>query len=376
MIAAAGSGKTTWVVKKALEQKEGNVLITTYTISNAAEITKKIIELNKAVPEYITVQTWFSFLLQHGVRPYQGQLLAKRINGLLLVNEQSNRYAAEETSFMEHYFTPGLKIFSDKLSKFVIRSDKKSSGEVISRLSRIYTHVFVDEVQDLAGFDLEVLKLLFLSNSQVLLVGDPRQVTYLTHHEKKHSPYRNGEIKRFIKDEELKCDIDETTLKKSHRNNAAICEFSSKLYPKLPATEPCECVICRADPPAHAGIYLVREADIESYQQIYRPVTLRRQIAGVGEWTYGMSKGLGFDRVLIYPTDPIIKYLKNGKLTKIERVKDKVKVKDAFDIARFYVAITRARYSVAIVCNFKDEKYPDGIKKWNVITSTQVSLFE
>ena len=128
MIAAAGSGKTTWIVEKALAQKGSQVLITTYTISNAAEIVKKIVDLNRAVPENITVQTWFALLLQHGVRPYQGQFLEKNINGLLLVNEQSNRYAAEGKKFMAHYFTPGLKIFSDKLSKFVIRSDQKAKG--------------------------------------------------------------------------------------------------------------------------------------------------------------------------------------------------------------------------------------------------------
>jgi len=381
MIAAAGSGKTTWIVEKALEKKEGQVLITTYTINNAEEIVKKIIALNRSVPAHITVQTWFSFLLQHGVRPYQGALYRNKINGLFLVNQQSgfnsasNSYYAEGSHFKNHYFTKGLKIFSDKLSKFVIRSNEKSDGELIARLSRIYSNFYVDEVQDLAGYDLEILKLLFLSNSDVLLVGDPRQVTYLTHHEKKHSPYQNGDIKRFIEDQRLVCDIDEITLKKSHRNNKQICDFSSRLYPRLPLTEPCGCTHCRENPSEHGGIFLVKEEDVAHYQQIYRPVILRQQLAGEGEWTYGMSKGMGFDRVLIYPTAPIVKYLKDGKLTKIKKVKGKEKIIDAFDITKFYVAITRARYSVAIVCNFKNEEFLEGIKKWNVLRHSQTTLF-
>ena len=46
IIAAAGSGKTTFLVEEALRQKKGKVLITTYTQANEAEIRKKIIEEN------------------------------------------------------------------------------------------------------------------------------------------------------------------------------------------------------------------------------------------------------------------------------------------------------------------------------------------
>ena len=44
LIAAAGSGKTTFLVDEALKQKEGKILITTYTQANEEEIRKKIIE--------------------------------------------------------------------------------------------------------------------------------------------------------------------------------------------------------------------------------------------------------------------------------------------------------------------------------------------
>ena len=46
LIAAAGSGKTTFLVDEALKQKEGKILITTYTQANEEEIRKKIIEKN------------------------------------------------------------------------------------------------------------------------------------------------------------------------------------------------------------------------------------------------------------------------------------------------------------------------------------------
>ncbi|HEY1871033.1 MAG TPA: UvrD-helicase domain-containing protein [Chitinophagaceae bacterium] len=376
IIATAGSGKTTFLVNEALRQS-GNILITTYTQANDAEIRRKIIEINKCVPSNITIQTWFSFLLQHGAKPFQGHLFEQQIKGMLLVNEQSAvRYTtkqgikilyAEDKDLEKYYFTKSLKIFSDKLSKFVVRCNEKSDGDVIGRLSRIYSHIFVDEVQDLAGYDLEIIKLLFSSTSNVLLVGDPRQVTYLTHHDKLHSGYNDGQIDKFILDKckKLKCEIDTSTLKYSHRNNSEICKFSSKLYLQYPVSEPCNCESCRNQNSVHNGIFLVRKSDLNHYRLLFTPTILRYKDAEDAEWNFGKAKGLGFNRVLIYPTDTIIQYLKTGNLTKTIRGK----TVEAFDIAKFYVAITRARYSVGIVYDFNgDEVFIEGIQKFIIET--------
>ena len=90
IIAAAGSGKTTYLVRQAMQQSN-SVLITTYTIANELEIRKKFVELNGCVPHNVTIQTWYSFLLQHGVRPFQGVVLDDKINGMILVNEKSGK---------------------------------------------------------------------------------------------------------------------------------------------------------------------------------------------------------------------------------------------------------------------------------------------
>ena len=60
MLAAAGSGKTTFLVEKSKKIKDENVLITTYTEANEAEIINKF---KGRIPRNITIQTWFSFLL-------------------------------------------------------------------------------------------------------------------------------------------------------------------------------------------------------------------------------------------------------------------------------------------------------------------------
>ncbi len=373
IIAAAGSGKTTFLVSEALKCKEP-VLITTYTLANESEIKKKIIELNKYIPSNITVQTFFSFLLQHGVRPYQGTLYKSRINGMLLTNQQSgikyknskgfNVLYAEEDAFDKHYFTNSGKIYSDKISKFIIRSNDRSGGSIIDRLSRIYPNIFFDEVQDLAGYDLEIIKLLFASKSRILLVGDPRQVTYLTHHDKKHSGYKDGKIEDFILKEckKLNCFIDKETLSVSHRNNAEICFIASNLYNQYPASNPCDCPQCRSVTTDHEGVFIIQAGDLPEYIEKYRPTVLRYSGSDDKEWNFGASKGLGFERVLIYPTKAIFNYLRDGKLKKTVGGKEK----EAFDIAKFYVAVTRARRSAAIVAEFEEEeKFIPGLKKYD-----------
>jgi DNA helicase-2/ATP-dependent DNA helicase PcrA len=82
---------------------------------------------------------------------------------------------------------------------------------------------------------------------------------------------------------------------------------------------------------------------------------LKEKLAIHPEWNYGKSKGLTFDRVLIYPTNPIVNWNKdqNSKLAPTRRCK-------------FYVALTRARYSVGIVFNYADNiDYIEGLEKYN-----------
>jgi superfamily I DNA/RNA helicase len=360
IIAAAGSGKTTFLVNKALEQKEGKVLITTYTQANEAEIRKKIIEINKCIPENVTVQTWFSFLLQHGVKPFQGNLFEKKIKGLILVNSQSGLkaytkskqpiYFGEEKEFEKYYFSNGLKIYSDKLSKFVFRCNEKSDGSVIDRLARIYNHIYIDEVQDLAGYDLELLKLLFKCSSDILLVGDPRQGTYSTNSSSKNKKFKKSEIIHFFEDASMDIETDQTSLMTNYRCNPQICDLSNKLFADFQSTTSGNNTITE-----HDGVYFIKEEDIETYLQEHKPVQLRdSKKKEVNQnhrvMNFGEAKGLSFDRVLIYPTKPFIDWLKsnNAELAPTSR-------------SKFYVALTRARHSVGILYDYNEKTNVDGI---------------
>ncbi|MDL2315529.1 UvrD-helicase domain-containing protein [Desulfovibrio sp. OttesenSCG-928-A18] len=365
IIAAAGAGKTTYLIQQACSQPKKKILITTFTTENEQEIRDKIIKKNGAIPANITILTWFRFLLQHGVRPYQDAILEalhEKNIGFYYVEGRSGRigtsghYYYGEDKFEKYYFTDGYKIYSDKIAKFVCRCNEQSCGEVVSRIEEIFDAIYIDEVQDLAGYDLEIIKLLFSSACSVLLVGDPRQSTYATHYEQKYEKYSNGKIKQFIQNElgkRVTCEIDETTLTASHRNNEEICNFSSRLYRDMPVTKPCNCQACRGIDHEHCGVFLIRKSKVDEYLKKFHPMQLRWDARAKCNPNYpamnmGESKGLSFERVLIFPTDPIRKFIKGAE-----------KELQGSSKAKFYVAITRAYHSVGIV--FED-RLVDSVK--------------
>lgn len=104
---------------------------------------------------------------------------------------------------------------------------------------------------------------------------------------------------------------------------------------------------------------MVRPNDVDDYLYKYNPVQLHwNKTINVNPnfetFTFGKSKGLTFNRVLIYPTDDMEKWIidNNTELTDETR-------------AKFYVAITRARYSVGIIYNqYHANLNTDGVKEY------------
>ena len=221
---------------------------------------------------------------------------------------------------------------------------------LIDRISRIYPHIFIDEMQDLAGYDLELLKLLFNCNSNILLVGDPRQGTYSTNSAPKNKQFKKAKIVNFFTDKIDNLTKDDTSLVINHRCISPICELSNKLFPTMQQT-----TSGNNNTTDHDGIFFVKKQDVEDYLQQYEPLQLRdSKKTTINEnynvMNFGESKGLSFDRVLIYPTDPILKWLKNNNSNLADTSRSK-----------FYVAVTRAKFSVGFIVENNEESIIDGI---------------
>ena len=331
IIAAAGAGKTTFLVKQALEISE-NVLITTYTDANEQSIRDKFYEINGCIPSNVTIMPWFSLLIKHGIRPYQSYLINNRVSGVLLVNKADKNLLRLKDTNEKKYVTASGNVYSNMISKLPCVLDGLSNGCVFRRIRKIFSYVFVDEIQDFAGYDLEVIKKLYEVGCNMTLVGDPRQTTYRTHYEAKYKKYAGGKIVDFVQDNIPGMNIDSTTLSTSYRNNQIICNLANQMYPDM---KPCDSAM--NEKTGHDGIFWINEKNIDSYIEEYNPIQLRYdRRTKVNEkfrvTTFGSAKGLTFDRVLIYPTQPMLKWLS-----------EKSKDMKAESLSKFYVAVTRAK---------------------------------
>lgn len=334
--ALAGSGKTTKLINFALKFPDKKILITTFTNKNIEEIKKKIIEKNGIIPSNIIIMTWYAFLLNDGCRPYQRSMgVFGRIVDIVPMSFNSTRYVKED-NVLKYYFSKQGYFYSDKIAKFAVMCNEKTHGAVIRRIEESYDYIFVDEAQDLSGYDFELLEKLLRSNCKLILVGDKRQKTFKTSPTPKNKKYSNDICLWFS-------DMQKTGLgtlmymRKCWRCNENICEFSSKIYPELPQTEPANSM--NID---HLGIFYLRRCKLSNYVNLYSPTILtnskKSKIEDYEYLNFGNSKGSTIDRVIIVPTKNILSYLKTGNLNKIETGKE-----------RFYIAMTRARYSVAFL---------------------------
>lgn len=353
MIAGAGAGKTTFLVERSLSLS-GYTLIVTYTIRNSEEIRAKIREKNHGViPGNIEVLPWDTFLIQHGAKPFRRSLCfsngepAPRINGMLFVNSQDDGAPrCMKSKQYGYYMTKQGQIYSDKLAKYVCQCDDASRGAVINRITGCYNRIYIDEVQDLAGYDLEIVnRFLHQTQAEIVMTGDPRQFIFRTHWEKKNQPYNTGKIDAYVTDKcsDTDCSIDYKTLNRSYRCRPELCSFSSLLYDDFP---PVESRTAYEDS-LHDGVFLVSEEDVNYYLQKMHPVQLRWDMrtkvnAEAPTFNMGEAKGITFDRVLIYPTADMLKWVSDHDHDLSQEARSK-----------FYVALTRARYSVGIVCKSK-----------------------
>jgi len=335
IIAAAGARKTQTIIEAAHAAPEERILVTTYTVENLRQLERRLAaHAGGVIPANISLITWYSLLLRDGVRPYQTEVFgeANFVRGLNFVGKQP-MYAAivnPRQFFVDH----GADVYRDHLAHLACRANELSGGRVIVRIEASYDHIYVDEVQDLVGYDLEILHLLFKSSVPVTIVGDPRQHTFGTNVGTKNKKYRGPGFMKWLAERADVCTLVERH--ESHRCNQAICDFASALFPSMPAL-----TSANAEVTEHHGVFYISTSEVSEYYERWKPQVLRysktEKALGLPAMNFGVSKGSTFDRVLIFPTGPMKRYLKD---------RDPAPLKEP---EKFYVAVTRAKHSVAFV---------------------------
>ncbi len=336
IIAAAGGGKTTSLVARARALEFQKVAVVTYTTNNVQEIKNKLYSLHPALPTHVEIWPWFRFLLHEMARPYQRAILGRRIDGLCWVDGRSDRYA-NRSDAKRFFLSSGSQIYSDKIARFVVECDKTTGGDVIKRLEERFQTIFIDEIQDLAGYDLELLELILRSKIDLVMVGDPRQATIRTNNSGMNSAFAWAKIIKKFRDWDKAGLATLSFAQETHRCNQAIADLADSFYPTEPKTISKNDII-----KGHDGTFLVSPSGLPKYVKTFGPQVLRldrkTKCDDYPAMNFGESKGMAFDRVLIYPHDKGREWLASGNYELVKGV-----------AAKMYVGVTRARFSVTFV---------------------------
>jgi len=332
LLASAGAGKTTRLVCDALAALPKRTAIVTFTVNNAEAIRAKLCELNGVIPEGVTVYTWYTFALQELVRPYQSAIFKYRVSSVLMVNGASARFVPK-ARVKDYYFNPQIAIYSDKLSDFCLACDAATAGLVVGRLEDQFERLCIDEVQDFAGYDIDVIEWLLRSRMEVTLVGDVCQATFKTNHSPKNRGFfGTGFLTKVeVWSKARLCEIEYMSI--SYRCIQEICDLADSIFPGLRAT-----ASLNTHRTQHDGIFVVRSRDLPTYIARFEPQVLRYDRTTPSDhlaFNFGEVKGLGYERVLVLPNGKMRSWLLTGDIAHIEKSAEKA-----------YVAVTRARQSV------------------------------
>ncbi len=342
--AAAGARKSTRLVELAAGNPEKRTLVLTFTIDNLQTIHNYFIAKYGILPMHVTTNSWYSFLLREGVRPYQNVLYPKgpRIESVFF-NSDLPPFKIPRSATKEYYLTGDRLINKDRLAEFVHFTNAADSNCVVDRLKDMYDRIFIDEIQDMSGYDWLIIEALMNSGVEVYCVGDPRQSTFSTSNNRKNAQYRGAKCIDVFSEWKKKglCLLEEWN--ECYRSNQVICDYADGIYPTYTPTKS-----VFADKSMHDGVYVVCPEHVADYIGNFNPTILRDNVRsntlGFAAVNIGISKGKTFERVLIFPTSPMQKYLKSLN-------PDELKEQSRADL---YVAITRARHSVAFVIAKKD----------------------
>ena len=352
--ACAGSGKTQHVIDHC-SQSQPNVqrLIITLTLTGQDELEgrlQKQIAPSVSVPE---VTGWYAFLINHIVRPYLPLLFPGQIVSGFIFNlddDVRERLRYKKKTDPRRYFSDSGMIYKDNLEELATGVIDKAGGLVENRLRLIYDEILIDEAQDVSRSGLDVIARLLRQNSvRCLLVGDSRQSLL----DSNSSSQRNRRADRqnlmawyreFENSGCLKIDEKEET----YRFNQVIADFSDTIFPKRIGFA--STVSRMNDESSHDGVFLLAKEDLDRYVEEFTPTVLRYSCSSWRDQkdrnpiTFGDSKGRTYQRVIVLATRPIQDFCLKGKEL------------EGRSACAFYVAVTRAQYSVAIAINKRRKK--------------------
>lgn len=333
ILAVAGSGKTTHLI--SLLNLEQRFLLLTYTRNNYAHLTESIIQKFGYLPSNIRVLKYFQFVYSFCYKPFCG--LDKRAIGICFdPPPKQTRYHPGTDAY---YRTKTGRLYHNRIAHFC---NAQCVDGIKARLDKYYDYFLIDEVQDFAGHDFNLLLNILPQRCETVCVGDFFQHTYDTSLDGnvRSSLYKNWQ--RYVKEwGRVGVDVDAATLSKTRRCSPEICNFVCQMGITIKSTGEAE-----------GSVFFVE--DESNCDEIINNSSIPKLFLKEGNkffcfgMNWGASKGLDhFVDVCVVLNKSTFDLFKKGKLSDLPpKTKNKL-----------YVACTRAHRHLYIMSYTWLEKY-------------------
>ena len=336
-LAVAGSRKTQGIVEHCASLPiDRSALVVTFTQTNQAELRERL-SVYAGYHAGIEVMGWFTFLLRDFARPFfPFKFPNRRVKGF---NFEGRFH--QKASGIKRFLDVNDSVYSCELGRLAKELITDSNGTLVHRLECIYDEILIDEVQDLSSHDWEIIDALLNTSIDIRMVGDIRQSVLSTNpRSAMNKKYKYAEAVHWFREKKKSGVLDIVENTTTWRCHPDIASFSDTIFNsdwQFPRTNSMNNVVT-----GHDGMFLIRPEHVDAYIETFNPKCLRHS-ANSGKafdldyMNFKISKGGAFERVLIVPTLGITKFIRSGAFL------------EPVPAASFYVAVTRAEQSVAIV---------------------------
>ena len=339
ILAVAGAGKTTEIINNI--KKDDKTLIITYTENNYNILKNNIIKKFKGIPDNIKIYTYFTFLYRFCFLPLKKGFKVKGLD----FNSNPNKYIkAKDINY--YYNRVSKKMYHNRLAK--ICSDY-FIDDIIKRIEKYFNYIYIDEIQDFASHDFNLLLNLIKTNCNILLVGDFYQHTFDTSRDGNVNSNLYNDYDNYInkiKNSDSNIKVDTVNFLKSKRCSKQVCEFITEyLKIKIESYNNHDSIIREIDDENT----IEKIANDDNIVKLFYQNSKKYDMKNKDNW--GNSKGNTYINTCVVLNKNSYEKYKKHKLNELpSSTKNKL-----------YVALSRATNDVYII----NEKYLDKYKKIN-----------
>ena len=354
ILAVAGAGKTYYICHKIDPAKRN--LILAFTHENIHNIQKELCDAHGCVPELTMVTTFDSFVYHQLILPYEPSIAehfaCPRFSscGICMTDPPSKtKKNAEGKSVanphyrkkdsLTHYVTMNRQYYCATLSELVLQVKKNRESlikRLAARLNLFFDCILIDEFQDFREYDYELIMALAKRLNDVILVGDYHQHSVsATNNSGKPFKNKSKDVSYVDFVAELRnsgFEVDLTTLDKSRRCSAEICNYiSEKLHINIASNgDHCGSIVWIDDDPSAVlnQDQIIKLVFNEAANYTFRAMN----------WSY--SKGDTVDSACVIQTDGL------DNLDSDSFNPEKIK---RSTLNKLYVAMTRSRGDLYLI---------------------------